>query len=157
MAVTQAQIEDALSYTALFKLNQTSAPVNSIGITDVTNWIAIGVDTGAGDTISYLYKITDPAGIVVYENNGFAGDDYSSPDSATLANVLLNVTSGGKAVTGIYLVDVKVKVVDDGTTVYAEKVFEFNLRKFEPEHQQLNSRQYFIRNCLCRSDIKKRL
>jgi len=129
MAVTQAQIEAALLYTALFKLNQTSAPINSIGITDATNWIAIGVNTGGGDTISYLYKITDPSGIVVYENNGFAGDDYSSPDSATLANVLLNVTAGGKAVTGIYLVDVKVKVVDDGTTVYAEKVFEFNLRK----------------------------
>lgn len=127
MPVTPAQIIAALTYTSLFKLLQTSAPANSISVSDATNWLAIGVDTGAGDTIEYLYKVLDPASLPVYQNNGYDTDDFSSPDSANLLNKLLFLASNGKAVTGMYQLYVKVKVVDDGDTVYAEKLLQFNL------------------------------
>lgn len=127
MPVTPPQIIAALTYTSTFKLLQTAAPVNSISVFDATNWLAIGVNTGAGDTIEYLYKVLDPASLPVYQNNGYDTDDYSSPDSATLLNKLLFLASNGFAVTGMYQLYVKVKVVDDGDTVYAEKLLQFNL------------------------------
>jgi hypothetical protein len=127
MPVTPNQIIAALTYTSTFKLLQTAAPVNSISVFDATNWLAIGVDTGAGDTIQYLYKVLDPASLPVYQNNGYDTDDYSSPDSSSLLNKLLFLASNGFAVTGMYQLYVKVKVVDDGDTVYAEKLLQFNL------------------------------
>lgn len=64
MVPTSAQIAAALSYTSVFNLYSASlTPPNQVDFADATNWISIGIDTGVGDTIEYLYQAIDPAGI----------------------------------------------------------------------------------------------
>jgi hypothetical protein len=74
-------------------------------LTDTTDYA-----TGSVDYASGLYKVVSPVGTTVYENVGYANDDFSSPDVAyhlsdtNVDDLALPTTVSGDIVTGIYTI-----------------------------------------------------
>ncbi len=119
--MTLQQLIDAIRQTNHIYLNQAAAPYNKVTITDTEDYLQFGLIAGV-DTADTIIKIVSPIGTVVYENTGFATDDYSAPDFSfdtitTLSNIALPVVTGGTdVVSGSYSVYVKqyVKVDSSG-------------------------------------------
>lgn len=102
-------IQDILTVTTL--LEYQNAPKN-IKITDPTDYVSEGI--ALADVVGIL-KITGPAG-VVYENAGFATDDFSAPDidldvSNEFSGANLPLDANGDVQLGPYTVQYKISVV----------------------------------------------
>jgi hypothetical protein len=89
-------------------------------LTDTTDYA-----TGSVDYASGLYKVVSPVGTTVYENSGYATDDFSSPDVAyhlsdtNVDDLALPTTVSGDIVTGIYTIYNKTIVWDLKSTTSA--------------------------------------
>lgn len=91
--------------------------------TDTELLIVDDISTGLGYTIDkYLVKITDPTGLVVYENVGFSTSNFFSDDTMPFS-VAYPQTSAGTILNGDYLVEVIVKELGDVTTHSFSKSF----------------------------------
>lgn len=108
----------SLDIKANFFLNAAGTPSNKLDLTDITNWAAEGISSGAGDTVKILLRILDPLGIPVYENTGYSSDDYSAPDitltSADYDDTPLPTTGAGIVIGGTYTIQVKAEVTKSG-------------------------------------------
>lgn len=121
--------QQALKFGQSFYINQGTIPDNYLNVQDITNWAAEGI-TG-GDTADCILQIVDPLNIPMYENAGYAIDDYSSPDT-TLSSPNLNQLalpiSGGLVLAGEYVINVKAKIIKGSDpVVYVQKSIKFTL------------------------------
>ena len=112
---TPAQVYAALTIENTYHILYPTAPKNYSQFNDITNWAGLGYTTGAGDVVKGIFKCIDPAGQVIYENAGYASDDFSSQDwdltdlTAPQFN-LLTYTGTDTPIYGDYLFLWKVKI-----------------------------------------------
>lgn len=132
--MTAAQILAALSISNTFEIYNLTAPYNTGQFSDITDWAALPITTAAGDTVKIIAKVVNPVGITVYENAGYATDDYTSPDTDLTDLVsplftLANLTGTHIPVDGIYTFYLKCQVTPFGEsaiTVAKDFTFELN-------------------------------
>jgi hypothetical protein len=132
---TSAQVSSALRIANTFNILNDSAPINFSNWTDTTDWAALGVSSGAGDTVALIFQTIDPSGQYPYQNAGYQSDVFTSPD-ATLTDSLsptytLFVYAGqSNPIWGTYQIMVKAKVVlasDPSNPIYGYKLFQVEL------------------------------
>lgn len=119
MAVTQAEIEDALDLTGTYSLISGAAT-----ITDNTAWGSIGVATP--DTAKILLRIVDSTGTEFYRNAGWNAGTYTAPDLSLLDTTYvftLPTDIAGDYLQGQYTIYAKCQVVEDGETTVVQKTF----------------------------------
>ena len=132
---TATQVYDALRLHNVFNINNASAPINFSLFDDLTDWGGLSISTANGDTVKLISQVVAPTGIACYENTGFAGNDFSTPDTTLLDLISptynLPVYTGGNVyVNGLYTINVKVEVViNGGATFVVDKSFTFDLPK----------------------------
>lgn len=102
-------IATSLNFTTCFNFKVDPKKFN---LSDTTNY---ALESILLTDVRGLYKITDPTGTVVYENAGFATDDFSSPDvdaniSLDFDTVSLPLDSNGDVIKGNYTIDYKIDV-----------------------------------------------
>jgi hypothetical protein len=102
-------IATSLNFTTCFNFKVDPKKFN---LTDTTNYALEGILL---TDVRGLYKITDPTGTVVYENAGFATDDFSAPDvdadvSLDFDTENLPLDSNGDVIKGNYTLDYKIDV-----------------------------------------------
>jgi hypothetical protein len=119
---TPSQIIAALSIENTTRILYPTAPKNYSSFEDITDWAGLGYSTGAGDTVEGIFQVVDPTGQVVYENAGFAGNDFSSPDwdltDLVVANYnLLTYTGTDTPIYGDYTVNLKVKASSNNPSI----------------------------------------
>lgn len=133
MAVTEAQVIAAIAHNNTISLNLAATPYNKVTIDDVEDYSFL-LYSPPTVTASTLLKIVSPVGTPVYENPGFATDDYSSPDfefgSITqVANIELpHITGGTTIIAGTYTVYVKQRIQQLAVTIFAvQKTMSFDI------------------------------
>jgi hypothetical protein len=130
---TPSQIIAALSIENTTNILYPTAPKNYSSFEDITDWAGLGYSTGAGDTVEGIFQVVDPTGQVVYENAGFAGNDFTSPDwdltDLVVANYnLLTYTGTDTPIYGDYTVNLKVQVTPNGlSAIDVEKSITYEL------------------------------
>ena len=133
--MTSAQILAALQISNLFELLNLTAPYNTGEFTDITDWAALNISSGGGDTVKIIAKVVNPVGITVHENAGYATDSYTSPDTdlTSLTSdpfTLANLTGTHTAVDGNYTFYLKCQVTPNGqAAIEVEKQFSVELNQ----------------------------
>lgn len=130
---TPAQVYAALTIENTYHILYPTAPKNYSQFNDITNWAGLGYTTGAGDVVKGIFKCIDPAGQVIYENAGYASDDFSSQDwdltdiTAPQFN-LLTYTGTDTPIYGDYLFLWKVQITPNGLSAFqVDKQFSVGL------------------------------
>lgn len=77
-----------------------------IGVNPVT------VPQDGTHVLAVLLQIKSPSGLTIYENAGYAGGAFTSPDSLTGAYDLLFLTGTTTAESGIYLINIKARYTE---------------------------------------------
>lgn len=119
MPITPTQLRSILRVKKEFDLTN-----GDITLTDLTNWSGSGV-INPPDTAAVLLKLIDPTGATVYQNTGYATDNFSSPDFTLTTSVLnetMPVDVNGDYITGTYTLFLKAQVDDNGTIVDSGEV-----------------------------------
>jgi len=120
---TPIQIIAALTIENTYHILYPTAPINYSQFDDITDWAGLGYSTGAGDVVKGIFKVIDPAGQVIYENSGYATDDFSSQDwdltdlTAPQFN-LLTYTGTNTPIYGDYQFLWKVQVTPNGLSAF---------------------------------------
>ena len=137
--VTIPEVLGAMSLSSQFTVNDPNAvpPVtpNRVGFSDISNWATIGLTTGNNYLFDAIVKVVDPVGLVIYENAGWAINDYSSPDftitQPDVAAVAMALDSTNKPIAGLYTLYVKMKVTnpteDPQWSITVSKTFQYTL------------------------------
>ena len=116
---TPSQIIAALSIENNSYIHYLTAPKNYSSFEDITDWAGLGYSTGNGDTVKGIFQVVSPTGQVVYENAGFAGNDFTTPDwdltDLVVSNYNLPTFTGtDNPIDVTYTVNLKVQVVPNG-------------------------------------------
>jgi hypothetical protein len=126
----------------------------SLTFTDTTDYVTeFGSDNATG-----LLKITNPVGSIIYQNAGYASDDYSIPDiimsndlKTSIEDILFELDADLNIICGTYKVEYKVRAydpVDDfaivATATASTKTFEFNGVGSQIDADRLQKTGYFI-------------
>jgi len=132
---TPTQVYNALKVHNLFNIQNANAPINFSQWDDITDWSSLGLSTSNGDVVKIIGQVVAPSGIVAYENAGFAGSSFASPDTSLTDLVspqwnLPAYTGTTTYVNGNYVFNLKVQVTPNGLSAFiVEKTFSFNLPK----------------------------
>lgn len=117
-----------------FNLNSSPADI------DFEDLIAGEYNTVYGETLSDvlgLVKIVDPNGTIIYQNSGYADDDFSSPDidggttTWTVEDKALPLDDDDEVVTGTYTAYYKLST-DGGTSVFATVSKSYDYQFVDP-------------------------
>lgn len=132
---TPTQVYNALTISNTFNILNVSAPINFSQFTDITDYTALGYTSGAGDVVKLISQVTNPVGQVCYENAGYAGADFSSPDCTISSHVapqfnLIPYTATTIPVYGAYVFSIKVQITPNGGSAFeVDKVFYVELNE----------------------------
>lgn len=122
-APTPAQVFAALTIKNTYSILNATAPFNTSQLQDITNWAALNIISGNGDTASLILQVIDPSSQVPYQNAGFQAQNFSSPDTtlaaATAAAFNLFTYSGTNTpISGVYMFNVLVQVTPNGLSPF---------------------------------------
>ncbi len=125
MAITSQQITSILSISGTYSLISGAAT-----ITDTTNWASIGV--ASPNTVKILLYIQDSGGNLFYKNAGYDSADYTNPDLQPLTSpasysFTLPTDITGAFLTGQYIINEKIQVVQGSDTTEAYKALYQNI------------------------------
>lgn len=132
---TPLQVYNALSIENTYNILNVSSPHNTQQFVDITDYAALGLTSGAGDTVKVLSQILDPVNQGVYENSGYAAGDYASPDCTLISHTAplsnLNTYTGTSIpIYGAYVFNLKVQVTVFGEAPFVvEKTFYVELNE----------------------------
>jgi len=87
-----------------------TTPSNFVRIEDVTSLSLSGTES-----VKFLFKVTSPAGNVIYKNTGYDGDVYTVSDRTTDVIYTMPLTAGGEPQEGQYKIEIKIKYADSAT------------------------------------------
>ena len=119
----------------LTTFNLTVSP-SKFNLTDNTDYSS--VPTVPLADVTGLFKIQDPLGNIVYENSGYASDNFTAPDidanvSLDFNTISIPLTSGGDEIKGVYTILYKIKIssyVSPNDII--EKTFSYDFQYDEP-------------------------
>jgi len=101
----------------------------TLTLTDQTDWVSLGLNTGAGDALKGVFKVVDPAGDTVYENTSYITPDTDiGASDTTLTGVSIPLDSSGALLEGTYSVTYSVEYTPNGgsaTVLSIDKTFLF--------------------------------
>lgn len=87
-----------------------TTPKNFVRVEDVTD-----VSLAGYEEVKFLFKITSPAGNVLYKNAGYDTDDYSVSDFGSDEIYTMPLTANGDVQEGKYKIDIKIQFTDSDT------------------------------------------
>ena len=87
-----------------------TTPSNFVRIEDVTSLSLSGTET-----VKFLFKVTSPAGNVIYKNTGYDSGTYTTSDRTTDVIYTMPLTAGGQPQEGNYKIEIKIQYADSAT------------------------------------------